>query len=74
MATTLETSTQSGILECKVVLSKIKSSKPFQGVYIKGDMKLIVGSYSILRRREDKVRTVFLYNVTEDSNELYDLR
>jgi len=44
-----------------------------QGVYIKGDMKLIAGSYSILRRREHESRTVFLYNVTEDSQEIYDL-
>jgi len=44
-----------------------------QGVMIKGDMKLVVGSYSVLRRRHDKRQTVFLYNVTEDSNELFDL-
>ena len=37
-------------------------------------MKLIAGSYSILRRREHESRTVFLYNVTEDSQEIYDLR
>ena len=44
------------------------------GVYLKGDMKLIVGSYSILRRREHKQHTVFLYNVTADSSEVNDLR
>ena len=74
MVMILETSTQSGILECKVLQGKVKSSNPFQGVYIKGDMKLIAGSYSILRRREHKTHTVFLYNVTEDTNELNDLR
>ena len=41
---------------------------------LRGDMKLVVGSYSVLRRRHDKRQTVFLYNVTEDSNELFDLR
>lgn len=44
------------------------------GVMLRGDMKLVVGSYSVLRRRHDKRQTVFLYNVTEDSNELFDLR
>lgn len=77
MGTIRAISTQSGIRGCKVFMSMKKwllIFKIYQGVYIKGDMKLIAGSYSILRRREHKSRTVFLYNVTEDSQENYDLR
>merc|ERR1712025_1205929 len=44
-----------------------------QGVMIKGDMKLVVGSYSILRRRHHSEKTVHLFNITEDTNEEWDL-
>ena len=37
-------------------------------------MKLVVGSYSILRRRYHHEKTVHLFNLTEDTNEEWDLR
>lgn len=44
-----------------------------QGVLIKGDMKLIVGSHSILKRKASDHQTVWLFNVTADSKEENDL-
>ena len=64
-----------GTRVCKVFLRHDLYYVTFYvGVMLRGDMKLVVGSYSVLRRRHDKRQTVFLYNVTEDSNELFDLR
>ena len=45
-----------------------------QGVVIRGDMKLVVGSHSILRRKASDKQTVWLFNVTKDSREEIDLR
>jgi len=44
-----------------------------QGVIVRGDMKLIVGSHSILRRKHSDRQTVWLFNVTRDQREEVDL-
>jgi hypothetical protein len=44
-----------------------------QGVIVRGDMKLIVGSHSILRRKASDKQTVWLFNVTKDRTEETDL-
>jgi len=44
-----------------------------QGVILRGEMKLIVGSHSILRRKHSDAQTVWLFNVTKDTKEENDL-
>ena len=48
--------------------------KIFKGVILRGEMKLIVGSHSILRRKHSDAQTVWLFNVTKDTKEENDLR